>query len=255
MEQQQRNKILIVGTDGMSTRLLVSAVQQDWDLLGLVLEEPISGMSRAKNRAQKIGWWKTLGQVLFIKCALPFLGGQKRKLELFSQIKFPEHQVVPTQIKSVNDGSLPTIISELNPDYILLSGCRILSKNTIDKIQVPILNIHAGITPKYRGVHGGYWALRNNDAGMFGVTLHQVDTGIDTGKVIAQKVLQPSPKDNFKTYPFVQLLGGIDLLNGTQKELWSGKIPIAEPLSQDSQLFYHPTIGTYLNGRIFKGIR
>ena len=41
--------------------------------------------------------------------------------------------------------------------------------------------MHAGITPQYRGVHGGYWAVVNNDPEHCGVTIHFVDKGIDTG--------------------------------------------------------------------------
>ena len=44
------------------------------------------------------------------------------------------------------------------------------------------------------------------------MTLHYVDKGIDTGQVIAQKILVPTAVDNFKTYPIQQNIGGIALL-------------------------------------------
>ena len=50
----------------------------------------------------------------------------------------------------------------------------------------PVLNYHAGITPKYRGMNGGYWALATGDAGNFGATVHLVDAGVDTGGVLHQ---------------------------------------------------------------------
>jgi methionyl-tRNA formyltransferase len=39
-------------------------------------------------------------------------------------------------------------------------------------INSKFVNIHVGITPKYRGVHGTYWALVNNDVENSGVTVH-----------------------------------------------------------------------------------
>jgi methionyl-tRNA formyltransferase len=47
--------------------------------------------------------------------------------------------------------------------------------------------VHAGITPRYRGTHGGYWVLLNNDPGHCGVTIHLVDPGIDTGSIVARR--------------------------------------------------------------------
>jgi folate-dependent phosphoribosylglycinamide formyltransferase PurN len=38
-------------------------------------------------------------------------------------------------------------------------------------------------------VHGGYWALAENNPQLVGTTVHFVDTGIDTGEVIEQSFL------------------------------------------------------------------
>ena len=46
---------------------------------------------------------------------------------------------------------------------MILNGTRIVSKKVISSIGCLFINTHCGITPKYRGVHGGYWAIYNND--------------------------------------------------------------------------------------------
>ena len=46
----------------------------------------------------------------------------------------------------------------------------------------PVINMHAGITLRYRGVHGGYWALAEQHPEWVGTTVHLVDPGIDTGR-------------------------------------------------------------------------
>jgi folate-dependent phosphoribosylglycinamide formyltransferase PurN len=45
---------------------------------------------------------------------------------------------------------------ELKPDLLIVNGTRILSKKTLESVSAPFVNIHTGITPAYRGVHGGY---------------------------------------------------------------------------------------------------
>jgi methionyl-tRNA formyltransferase len=111
--------------------------------------------------------------------------------------------------------------------------------------------MHVGITPKYRGVHGGYWSLVNNDENNFGVTIHYVDTGIDTGSIIYQATAARAPRDNFVTYPLLQLAAGIPLLKKALDELpkagnHTGKKDV-------SRLWSHPTAWGYLYRRLFKG--
>ena len=75
-------------------------------------------------------------------------------------------------VSSANDAECTRIIAEEKPDVIVLVGCRMLNPKTLAAIHAPIINYHAGINPKYRGMMGGYWALVNNDVKNFGTTVH-----------------------------------------------------------------------------------
>jgi folate-dependent phosphoribosylglycinamide formyltransferase PurN len=66
-------------------------------------------------------------------------------------------------------------LKAINPDLVIVNGTRIISKKVLSSINSKFVNIHVGITPKYRGVHGTYWALVNNDVENSGVTVHFVD--------------------------------------------------------------------------------
>ncbi len=49
-----------------------------------------------------------------------------------------------------------------------------------------IFNIHFSLLPKYKGMYTSIWPVLYNDRAS-GVTLHRIDSGIDTGEIIAQK--------------------------------------------------------------------
>jgi methionyl-tRNA formyltransferase len=51
---------------------------------------------------------------------------------------------------------------------------------------------HTGITLKYSGVHGAYWALVSNDKENCGVIVDKLDQGIDTGEIITQCTIEIS---------------------------------------------------------------
>lgn len=141
------------------------------------------------------------------------------------------------------------LLQKIAPDAIVVIGTRIISREVLNSIPAKFINIHAGITPKYRNVHGAYWAVVNNDYDNCGVTVHLVDPGIDTGSIIYQQTIKIKKEDNFVTYPFLQLAEGIILLKQALKNIFEEKLVLKKGM-QESKLWYHPTILQYLYYRI-----
>ena len=95
----------------------------------------------------------------------------------------------------------------------------------------------------------------NNDSVNCGVTVHYVDTGIDTGAVIAQSIIKPSIKDNFVTYPSIQLALGIKLLETVIEYDLAGVLLNPIETKKRGTLWYHPTICTYIRNRLTRNIK
>ena len=53
----------------------------------------------------------------------------------------------------------------------MINGTRIISKATLGCVPAVFINTHVGITPTYRGVHGGYWSLVEGERARCGVIL------------------------------------------------------------------------------------
>lgn len=65
----------------------------------------------------------------------------------------------------------------------------IFKKNFIEKVKYGIINLHPAPLPEYRGCNSYAHAILNGDK-EYGVTLHYVDEGIDTGNIIGQLFFQ-----------------------------------------------------------------
>jgi methionyl-tRNA formyltransferase len=52
--------------------------------------------------------------------------------------------------------------------------------------RIATVNVHFGIAPHYRGEHTIFWPLYFGDYENIGVTLHQINKGIDSGGILAQ---------------------------------------------------------------------
>jgi methionyl-tRNA formyltransferase len=141
----------------------------------------------------------------------------------------------------------------LKPSTILLAGCRLLSRKTLAALPCPVLNYHAGITPKYRGMNGGYWALATGDAQNFGATVHLVDAGVDTGEVLYQLRAKPGPGDNLMLYALRLASLSREICISAVEDALAGRLAPQKP-DMPSMQWYHPTIWFYLWTGLTKGV-
>ncbi len=253
MSNAPKNKILLLVTEGQTSNLLFHSFAGLPFDLKVFIEKPISKKIILKNRIRKIGFLKTAGQVLFLLFVYPFISSRKNRIqEILKKYNLKNHPIPTAVCKTFNSINDPAVVQEIiafSPDLICVNGTRIISKKTLEQLTCPVVNLHIGITPKYRGIHGGYWAIFNKEPHLFGVTLHYVDSGIDTGKIITQTVVTYSRQDNFKTYPILQYAAGIQLLHQHLPAILSHSTTSPTPLTSESNLYYHPTLVNYLFGR------
>jgi folate-dependent phosphoribosylglycinamide formyltransferase PurN len=160
----------------------------------------------------------------------------------------------PLRVTSANAPETLEALRDLKPDVIVVNGTRILSRALLGGAPAPFINMHAGITPLYRGVHGGYWALAQGDPANCGVTVHLVDPGVDTGEVLYQARVQPTPRDSYFTYPYLQLAAGVPLLLRAVEDALQGRLAPMRAQGSSAQ-WSHPGLTGYLWRRLARGVR
>ncbi len=104
-------------------------------------------------------------------------------------------------------------IMDLQPDAIAVCGASILNEPILS-ITPNIINLHSGLSQKYRGEWTTLWAIYNEEPEYVGYTVHFVAAGIDDGDIIRQGRPVISADDNHETlYVKVVKLGTAALLN------------------------------------------
>ncbi len=245
-------RVVIIAGPGEPTHIVYHALNQAIGVHKIIIEEPVSAKQLLRRRIEKIGFPTVAGQVLFkvlIEKALKLrAAGRLQQIKHANQLNdapIPASEVI--HVPSINSPEAIAHLQALAPDVVVVQGTRIISKKVLQSVPCRFINTHAGITPRYRGVHGGYWALATNDRAHCGVSVHFVDAGIDTGGVIAQTLIDPTPQDNFVTYPLLQMAAGLPLLIQAVREALAGTVR-EQPVSQEgSRLWSHPTLGEYLS--------
>jgi methionyl-tRNA formyltransferase len=248
----QQKKIIFLASDCESSRWVYNALEEIVHIEAVIIEQPISKNELAKKRIKRIGFLPVVGQALFSALIVPLLKikSKNRKAFLINKYRLNNNTFnsnKTSRVSSVNEDACLHAIHLLQPDIVIVNGTRIISKKILQSTNAIFVNMHVGITPAYRGSHGGYWALHNNDVENFGTTIHLVDAGVDTGAVIRQAFIVPDKKDNFVTYPILQTAIGIDALKEALPDIIAGKY---QPVSntEKGKMYYQPTIWQYFFG-------
>lgn len=85
------------------------------------------------------------------------------------------------------DATMTAALVAQSVDIVCLAGfMRILSSEFVRKWKGRLINMHPSLLPKYPGLHAQRQALEANDT-CSGCTVHFVDEGVDTGRIILQR--------------------------------------------------------------------
>ncbi len=98
---------------------------------------------------------------------------------------------------------------------------KILKSPLLDAGELGFLNTHPSLLPHNRGKHYNFWAIV--EQAPFGVTIHQVDSGVDTGDIVAQATIEYDWCDTGETLYNKAQTAMIDLFCATYPALRKGK--------------------------------
>lgn len=114
--------------------------------------------------------------------------------------------------------------------FVSMSFNQIFRNEIINLPDLKVINCHAGKLPFYRGRNVLNWALINDEK-EFGITVHFINDGIDTGDIILQSCYQISDDDNYATLLKRAYEGCASNLYSAIKALQDNKV---KPISQSS---------------------
>ena len=133
------------------------------------------------------------------------------------------------QPRTLRDGSSDDIIRELDPELVVVVayGC-IIPPQLLHVAKYGCINLHVSQLPKYRGSAPIQWAVLNGDAET-GVTIMQLDEGLDTGDILMTRPVAIDPEETSgELFDKVSAIGAATLVEAVDK-LGRGELtPIAQ---------------------------
>jgi methionyl-tRNA formyltransferase len=132
------------------------------------------------------------------------------------------------------------VLSDMKPDVILFTGGGILRKSLLEIPKLGVLNCHTGILPQFRGMDVVEWTAieeKVNSVG-FGITLHFMDQGLDTGPILIKKRIEPKHGSTFEEIRAELEADMVELMVNGVRNLKVG-FPSLEPQKPESGKQYY----------------
>ena len=114
-----------------------------------------------------------------------YTGNQEGKFFFGDQSPRLAHPELVREVPHINHPEVLRLAREMQPDLIAVFGTSLLRGELLNEGRLGIVNLHGGLSPEYRGADCTFWALYNGEPEKIGCTLHYINAGIDTGKLIA----------------------------------------------------------------------
>ena len=146
--------------------------------------------------------------------------------------QFADKNNIPFYVHpNINSDEFRNLILPYDCDvFVSMSFNQIFKGPLINLPPMNTINCHAGALPFYRGRNVLNWVLINDETS-FGVTVHYVDEGIDTGDIILQRQYEITDNDDYATLLEKAYIKCAEVLYDALKLLQSYEI---EPIKQIS---------------------
>ncbi len=199
-------KVVYMGTPDFSVGALEAIINSGHEVTAVVTQP-----DKPKGRSKEL-------QISPVKaCAL------KYNLPVFQPVKIKEADAV---------AKLRGFETDI---FVVAAFGQILSKEILTMPKYGCVNIHASLLPKYRGASPIQWAVLNGEE-VSGVTIMQMDEGIDTGDILMQETVPLDAKETGESLFDKLAVCGADLIVKALDAIEAGKVT---PVPQDEAKSTH----------------
>lgn len=153
---------------------------------------------------------------------------------------------------TINDADNVELIRKLNPRVIAVHSTSIIRQELIQAFPRRIINLHAGLSPYYRGAGTNLFPFYNEELEFVGMTVHYLDEGIDSGDIILQGRPEFEEGDNTHTIGCKDVILGTELMVRVIRKFLGGKLPPSRSQDLSKGRLY---LKKHFNDGVLNGIK
>ncbi len=94
-------------------------------------------------------------------------------------------------VDSINSAEGRAVLARLAPDLVVMASRELVRPEVLALATIGFVGCHPGILPDFRGAYASFWAMHEGKHERIGVSVYLANTGIDTGPLLAERVIAP----------------------------------------------------------------
>ncbi len=160
------------------------------------------------------------------------------KAEKFTPVKecALKHDIPVFQPNKIKSTEAVAHLKQYDADvFVVAAFGQILSQEILDMPKYGCINIHASLLPRYRGSAPIQWVILNKEKET-GVTIMQMDAGIDTGDMLLQKGFEITDSDTGETVHDKLSALGAEMIVDALRKLESGTL-VPTPQTEENTCY------------------
>jgi len=193
MHESSKRTILLTG-DGLEHQYVAARLLEAIPSLEIIVETRRAGPRKGgAKRAMRHGVTSLLQKILrafflrLIKDRDRRTAALKRHLPESSDIRQIMDQCLRTP--AINSQEVIDRINEVKPACVLVYGTGLVRHPVLEAAGSPVLNLHTGLSPFYRGVDCHLWPLVDRRFDRLGVTVHDCVLELDAGGILGTRTI------------------------------------------------------------------
>ena len=115
-----------------------------------------------------------------------FSNREKLEKKYFGEQKLPECVTLKISKDELNSEKSSKFVNEIRPDLVLIFGCGLIKDPLFSTLPKESINLHLGLSPRYRGSATLFWPFYFMEPNFAGSTFHYIISEPDAGNLIHQ---------------------------------------------------------------------
>ena len=176
-----KDKIKIAWIGGSHSRHLyfLNQINNKFQLIGGILEKRENSMPEPPDSISE------LDRKNFIR---HFKQRDLNEKKYFGNQDIPKIHILNVKENELNSEKSVQFINKLNPDLVIIFGCGLIKNPLFNVLPVNSINLHLGLSPRYRGSATLFWPFYFLEPNLAGTTFHYIVDEPDAGDIIHQSV-------------------------------------------------------------------
>ena len=138
-------------------------------------------------------------------------------------------KILPMLLGDLNKCPMDLLSDFLKSDVYVVFGSSYIKGELVNfLVKQKAINIHAGVSPYYRGTDCNFWALYDDNPHLVGATIHMLSKGLDSGPILYHAM------SNIKTNPFEYTMSTVkSAFHSITERIKDNSIFKINPIDQD----------------------